>query len=516
MLFINQELTLVVIISAFFVMIQRKIIPQISAKKVTLLFVNLLLLSQLISFRTIFYVTIVSLTVYVSADKLIRDCSIKDKKSLVCLITFLLISLLLITKYNWAQEIVLQSRFADLINGVKLIQSVGLSYVFFKLLHFLVDSYKDLLPSLDIITFLNYIFFFPTYLSGPIDRYQNFDKWMNYESSRKAGLLCWASLYRIFVGVVKKYVLELLVINYALDFNSVQVTNNYLVDVLLSLIAYSLYIYLNFSGYSDIAIGTGMLLGFRVPENFRNPYFAKNISDFWKRWHITLSSILKEYIFLPFVQSLSRRFNKAPRIVITILGYLVTFSICGIWHGSTLNFLIWGLWHAVGLAAYRCWRLIRKKELVDYKFLKKISTGFSIVLTFGFVSIGWLFFNYSIDEIITLDYSLKMEISAEPHYFSGYGWGISINYQPPSEKISVDVEYRPLISNKWERYISGRSSEYNFVHIHGSKKHKDTSRNLPPGEYAVRIRYNKNKASSKWAVTEVAIPDYERSGSCTK
>jgi|SRR5690554_3082403 len=517
MLFTSIELTSIMFISFLLMAIQRRVMPQISVKKVTLLFINLLILSQLISFKTIFYVAIVSLIVYMSSSILNHDQINTDRKSLLVLLISLLISLLLITKYNWAQKILIHSKFEDLITGVKLIQSIGLSYIFFKLIHFLVDSYRKLLPALDIVTFLNYIFFFPTYLSGPIDRYQNFYKWLNRKSSGKAGILFWASLYRIFIGVVKKFALEPLVIGYALDFNSINITNIYLLDVLLSLIAYSFYIYLNFSGYSDIAIGTGMLIGFRIPENFRNPYFAKNISEFWKRWHITLSSILKEYIFLPFVQYLSRRFSKTPRIAITLSGYFVTFAICGIWHGSTLNFLLWGIWHAIGLAFYYLWKqFIKKGRIVNNVFFKKILVGVSVLVTFSFVSIGWLFFNYSIDEISTLSYSLRTDISANPHYFPGYGWGININYEPPNKRISVDVEYRLSPGNGWMRYFSGRSGEYNFVHIHGSEKHNDSSRNLSSGKYEVRVRYNKNDASSRWVSAEVVIPDYENSRSFIK
>lgn len=450
-----------------------------------------------------------SIIVYISLCNLRYEHLDNDKRSLVGFVTLLLILLLLITKYNWAQEIVVQSRFADLITGVKLIQSIGLSYVFFKLIHLLIDSYKNLLPSLDIITFLNYIFFFPTYLSGPIDRYHNFYKWLNYESTKKAGILFWAALYRIFVGMIKKFALEPVIIDYALDFNSINITSIYLIDVLFSLIAYSFYIYLNFSGYSDIAIGTGMLFGFKIPENFRNPYFAKNISEFWKRWHITLSSILKEYIFLPFVQYLSRHFSKIPRLVITLLGYFVTFSISGIWHGDTLNFLLWGIWHAIGLIIYRCWKEFIKKGRVVKNSFHKVLVGVSILITFSFVSIGWLFFNYSIDEIIALSYSLKVNISATPCYFQGYGWGININYEPPNKKVSVDVEYRLLPNGEWIRYFSGRSSEYNFAHIHGNNNYNDVSRNLFPGKYEVRVRYNKNKAPSRWMVSEVVIPKYE-------
>ncbi len=123
--------------------------------------------------------------------------------------------------------------------------------------------------------------------------------------------------------------------------------------VISAALLYSLYIYIDFSGYCDMAIGMACMMGIRTPENFDNPYFSPNISEFWKRWHITFSTFLRIYVFKPVVSLLNRLPISRYRMLVSVSAYLVTFLVCGLWHGSTLNFVLWGLWHGVGLSVYK-------------------------------------------------------------------------------------------------------------------------------------------------------------------
>jgi D-alanyl-lipoteichoic acid acyltransferase DltB (MBOAT superfamily) len=151
-----------------------------------------------------------------------------------------------------------------------------------------------------------------------------------------------------------------LIIHYATDYSVFPVSIPPLMALFMSLICYSFYIYLDFSGYSDIAIGTAYLIGIKTPENFNNPYRSQNLSEFWKRWHITFSSFLQLYVFKPFIQLFNILLPSKHRLLITILSYLATFVICGLWHGATINFVYWGLWHGVGLSINKIW-LIKMK-----------------------------------------------------------------------------------------------------------------------------------------------------------
>jgi alginate O-acetyltransferase complex protein AlgI len=169
------------------------------------------------------------------------------------------------------------------------------------------------------------------------------------------------------------------------------------VAVLLSLLTYSAYIFLDFSGYSDIAIGTAYMIGIKTPENFNAPYLSLNISDFWKRWHITFSSFLTLYVFKPIIKLLNSVIHPKRRLLVSVLGYLLTFIICGLWHGSTINFLYWGLWHGIGLAIYKIWDVKIKPNKTF--FASEAYKGISIAITFIFVTVGWLFFHYSTEQL---------------------------------------------------------------------------------------------------------------------
>lgn len=395
-----------------FVLWQRWRVPGIETRKAVLLFADILVLSSLVNFTTVLCVLLVSLGCYTVGTQLADRRPGTDRKdrnssgfALLTISVAFLVGLLAVAKYPLARWVLSATHFADLTAGISLVQVLGLSYLFFKLVHFLVDAYRGLLPSLDIVTYLNYLFFFPTYLAGPIDRYQNFDRWLRNESHKKDALLIRSGLYRLMIGIIKTKGLVPLIVGYALDFDKVAVSGVHLVNVLVSLVAYSLYLYLDFSGLSDLAIGSGMMLGFRVPENFTSPYLATNISEFWKRWHRSLSSILREYVFVPTVKALSRRYPRAPRLLITIAGYFVTFVICGAWHGSGLHFVLWGLWHGLGLSLHKLWEVSALRRQVAEAAPpsgRTFARMAAAALTFAFVTLGWLFFNYPVGRIITV------------------------------------------------------------------------------------------------------------------
>lgn len=279
-----------------------------------------------------------------------------------------------------------------------LIERLGISYLLFRHIQFLVDSHRQRIRHFSLLDYLNFLLFFPNFLAGPIDVYNHFQHWLNKDFGKLKKSLLLPGVGRIAIGLVKKYGIVPLFYAEATNYETLLPEFGPWVGILLSLLLYSFYIFLDFSGYSDIAIGTGYVLGIRTPENFRSPYLSLNIAEFWRRWHITFSNFLRNMIFVPLVKTLSKKLERWPRLSISIIGYLITFTICGIWHGSNTNFIYWGLWHGLGLSIYKAWDLSRMKT----QWLERLNpttsnaaNAMAGVLTFSFVTIGWVFFNYS-------------------------------------------------------------------------------------------------------------------------
>jgi len=153
-----------------------------------------------------------------------------------------------------------------------------------------------------------------------------------------------------------------------------------------ALLAAGLVFYTYFAGYSDIAIGSAKLLGFQVPENFNRPYFQPNIAAFWNNWHISLSSWIRDYLYIPLG-------GNRGSLLFTIRNQLIAMALCGLWHGAAWNFMVWGVYHGVGLSLYRVYR---KKGSLFIHYVEKlpapVTKNLSIILTFHFVCIGWIFF----------------------------------------------------------------------------------------------------------------------------
>ena len=352
---------------------------------------NLLILLSIVKEHSLIVIGIISLLVFLTG----RSLQKKSQKPLLAGILILIISLFVIRNYPYVQEI-LSNSFLSFINApIISVQKIGLSYILFRYIHWLVESYRRTIHTSDFATFLNYIFFFPSFLCGPIDQYNNFHYWLGNTNFRYHQSLFFAGVSRIFIGSLKTLGIVPIIIQYAVNYKEFIPRFHPLIALLISLLCYSLYIYLDFSGYSDIAIGTAYLIGIKTPENFNNPYVSPNLSEFWKRWHITFSQFLRRYIFKPFIRFYTKLCNPKRGLLVSVLSYLSTFLICGLWHGSTINFVYWGLWHGVGLSVHKIWTRKSNYRLPDYV---------GMPLTFLFVSMGWVFFTYSSDQLIEISH----------------------------------------------------------------------------------------------------------------
>ncbi len=244
---------------------------------------------------------------------------------------------------------------------------LGFSYVAFRLIHTLRDRQTGQLPALTLREYVTFVIFFPAYVAGPIDRAERFAPDLRTLSSPSpctgrgfgGGVLdstrFTQAAARIFIGLLKKFVIA----DSLASGLSLTTVNAAQADSTLALWAlvygYALRLFLDFSGYTDIAIGLGILFGIKLPENFDRPYLKTTITAFWQSWHITLSNWARFYIFTPLSRTLLRRQPKPSPVLIVLSTQLATMLVIALWHGVALNFIIWGVWHGLALFVHKLW-----------------------------------------------------------------------------------------------------------------------------------------------------------------
>lgn len=273
------------------------------------------------------------------------------------------------------------------------IRWLGFSYIAFRLLHVLRDRRNGKEIALSLKEFMTYVLFFPTLTAGPIDRSQRFAQDLRRPFQLSETSL-WQAGERLLLGIFKKFVLadtlSLIALN---EVNSSQVISTGWTWILVY--AYALRIFFDFAGYTDIAIGIGLLYGIKLPENFDRPYLKPNLTAFWNSWHITLAQWFRAYFFNPLTRSLRANRRAIPLPVIILIGQLSTMVLIGLWHGVTWNFFIWGLWHGAGLFLHNRWsELVRSRINTENLTLwqKRTLNGLGSFFTFQFVTMGWVWF----------------------------------------------------------------------------------------------------------------------------
>lgn len=359
---------------------------------VVLLLGNALILTNIVHPKSVLILLIVAVVCYGAGLLLYR----KRRGWFLALVLVLLISLFAIRSYplvwKWFGEFWTTSMKKPFFS----VEKLGLSYILFRLIHWLVECRRGTLRTRNFLTYLNYLFFFPTFMAGPIDTLNNFHYWVQNTRVRYNARMLLAGVGRIFLGAVKTLLIVPLMLPYATDYHTLLPNMGIWGAVLCAAILYSFYIYIDFSGYCDLAIGMAYMMGIRTPENFNNPYLSANIAEFWKRWHITFSTFLKIYVFKPLIALLNRFPIRKYRMLVSVIAYMLTFFVCGLWHGSTLNFVLWGLWHGLGLSVYKVFTF--HHPIKD----TRVNRILGIVITFVFVTVGWIFFNYPEKELLTM------------------------------------------------------------------------------------------------------------------
>lgn len=263
---------------------------------------------------------------------------------------------------------------------LNIILPIGISFYTFSAISYLVDVKRGKVATGSFIDVATYLSFFPKLTSGPIQRSKDFFDQLN--ERRNIGIDSFLAGIQIFVfGLFKKYVLA---DHLSIFVNQVYATPNVFdsLTVFIAVIAYSLQIYLDFSGYSDMAIGVAKILGFDLPRNFNLPYLSHNVQELWKRWHISLSSWLMEYLYFPLGGSRKGKIR-------TYINLILTMVIGGIWHGANWTYVFWGFLHGIALAFHKLWMKLTKSNLKKHSIFSNIV---SIVITFLFTTFCWIFF----------------------------------------------------------------------------------------------------------------------------
>jgi len=270
---------------------------------------------------------------------------------------------------------------------------LGYSYFAFRIIHTLREHQKGIEMRVSLAEYLVYVTFFPAFMAGPIDRLPRFLQ--DLRTAERNSDADWLdALVRLAWGLFKKFVLADSLARFALSpelFPFIQGGARFW----LALYAYTFQIYFDFSGYTDIAIGTGRLIGIQLPENFAAPYRKPNLTQFWNSWHITLTQWFRAYFFNPLQRTLRRNAKKLPIWALILFLQLATMTLIGLWHGIVWNFVLWGLWHGFGLFVHNRWRDAFGAKVAawaDTRQKENLLNMTGIFLTFHYVAVGWIFF----------------------------------------------------------------------------------------------------------------------------
>lgn len=341
-----------------------------------------------------FLLGIVTVTDFFLARKMAVTVEKRKRKLIVLASLCVNLGLLCYFKYtNFFYEM-LAPLWGGEFSALDIFLPVGISFFTFQSLSYTIDVYRgDLKPLDKLLDYIFYVSFFPQLVAGPIVRARDFIPQIRqplFVSSEMFG----QGVFFIVSGLFKKAVIS--------DYISINFVERIFdnpglysgVENLFGVYGYALQIYCDFSGYSDMAIGLALLLGFRFPINFNSPYKSDSVTEFWHRWHISLSSWLRDYLYI------SLGGNRKGKIR-TYINLIITMLLGGLWHGASWNFIVWGGLHGFALVVHKFFRSLLKRDK-HYR-----STGikkfFAVVITFHFVCFCWIFFrNTSFEGSVTM------------------------------------------------------------------------------------------------------------------
>lgn len=355
---------------------------------------------------------------------------------------------------------------------VDIILPVGISFYTFQTLSYTIDVYrKEITPAKSFMDFLFFVSFFPQLVAGPIVRASDFLPQM-YQDSKLSKENLHTAFYLIIGGLFKKAVISDYISTNFVDRVFDAPSSYTAIENLLATYGYSIQIYCDFSGYSDIAIGLALLMGFWLPANFRTPYRSGSVTEFWKRWHISLSSWLRDYLYI------SLGGNRKGKVR-TYVNLFLTMVLGGLWHGASWKFVVWGMLHGSALAVERFFGQFIK---IPQNWFTKV---IQVCVTFHFVAFCWIFFRAkdfgTAFQVITNISQVRFDLHQWSTILSSYqnvfilmSIGFLVHFAPTKlfEKIKHLYNITPLVVKAlllgcmfWIVYITASADAQPFIYF---------------------------------------------------
>ena len=333
------------------------------------------------------------------------------RKALVVLSLMINLGLLCYFKYTNFFGEVIASITGGTFSALDIFLPVGISFFTFQSLSYTIDVYRrQITPLTSLLDYAFYVSFFPPLVAGPIIRARDFIPQIRKPLCVTKEMFGQGVFY-ILCGLFKKAIISDYI---GVNFVERIFANPTLysgVENLMGVYGYALQIYCDFSGYSDMAIGIALLLGFHVNKNFDSPYKSASITEFWRRWHISLSSWLRDYLYISLGGNRKGKFRQ-------YLNLIITMFLGGLWHGASWNFIVWGMFHGVALALHKAWMTMSKLWNPDgtrqrYPAVRRV---FGVVITFHFVCFCWIFFRNTTFEG-SMDMIRQITFNFQPQLF---------------------------------------------------------------------------------------------------
>jgi len=272
------------------------------------------------------------------------------------------------------------------VRWTKVVLPIGISFFTFQKMSYSVDVYrKTSAPLQNIADYALFIMLFPQLIAGPIVRYNEIADQITDRAANETTDNRILGFYRFVIGLSKKMLIANILAKYVDQVFALPTAEIGLSTAWLGILAYTFQIYFDFSGYSDMAIGMGRMMGFKFPENFNNPYISQSVSEFWKRWHITLGSWMMDYLYIPLGGNRKSKLR-------TYINLWIVFFLSGLWHGAAWTFVAWGAFHGL---------FIVMDKMFWLKTSKRIGKMPRVLITFVIVMIGWVLFRAD-----TIDYAV--------------------------------------------------------------------------------------------------------------
>ena len=364
-----------------------------------------------------FLLAVVTASDFFIAKKMDRTVHLAARKALVFLSLFINLGLLCYFKYTNFFGDIWASLTGHNFNALDIFLPVGISFFTFQSLSYTLDVYrKEISPLNRLLDYAFYVSFFPQLVAGPIVRARDFIPQIR-QPLLVTQEMFGRGVFFIVCGLFKKAIIsDYISINFVERiFDNPTLYSG--LENLMGVYGYALQIYCDFSGYSDMAIGIALLLGFHFNINFNSPYKSASITEFWRRWHISLSTWLRDYLYISLGGNRKGKFRQ-------YLNLIITMFLGGLWHGASWNFVAWGSFHGIALALHKGWMAItgKKKEGATHGFRRMLG----VIITFHFVCFSWIFFrNSSFDNSMAM---LEQIFTAfHPQLFTqlmvGY-WGV--------------------------------------------------------------------------------------------